>query len=76
VVAWLGVLKGGGIAVRAVQELQREFDTEREQATGDDMSIKAEYTLDSITRAVIDELLSDGSEVKYEALGNIFRSEL
>jgi hypothetical protein len=59
-----------------VQELQREFDTKREQTIGDDMSIKAECKMDSITRAVINKLLSDGSEVKYEALGNMFRSEL
>lgn len=78
VIAWLGVLKGGEIALQTVRELRDEFDTKMKYITADGTSIKKDLVIASISDRVFNEMLSDSPEAlaKYEAVGNLFRSEL
>jgi hypothetical protein len=78
VIAWLGVLKGGEIALQIVRELQDEFETKMKNMTDDGASNEEDLVIDSVTNGVLSEMLSDSPEAlaKYEAVGNLFRSEL
>lgn len=78
VIAWLGDLKGGDLAFRTVQELQDEFNLKMEHRIRDGLSAEVESVLNDVVNGVVDELLSDSPDIwaKYEALGNLFRSEL
>ncbi|PMD19504.1 hypothetical protein NA56DRAFT_705674 [Hyaloscypha hepaticicola] len=78
VIAWLGILKGGEIALQTVRELQDEYDTKMEYMTDDGTSTKENLVINSIANDSFNEMLSDSPEAlaRYEAVGNLFRSEL
>ncbi|KAE9367513.1 hypothetical protein N431DRAFT_428874 [Stipitochalara longipes BDJ] len=77
VIAWLGPLEGGDLAFRTVQSLRREVDTQMARRIIDGMSTETTDILSGIAKSVMAEILSDAPEIlaKYEAVGNIFRSE-
>jgi hypothetical protein len=78
VIAWLGVLKRGEIALQTVRELQDKYVTKMKYMTDDGTSTKENLVISSIAYGVFNEMLSDSPEAlaKYEAVGNLFRAEL
>lgn len=77
-IAWLGVLKRGDLALQTMRELQDEFYTKMKHMTDDGTSAEEDLVMSSIANGVFNEMLSDSPEVlaKYEAVGNLFRAEL
>ena len=78
VIAWLGALEGGDLALRTVQNLRAEVDIRVAHGTIDGILPKLEDILHPVARSVMEEVISDNPEAlaKYRAVGNMFRSEL
>ena len=87
VLVWLGALMAGDVAFDALQILRAEYDNKLSNYTRNLQKSYKVMPLDiisiqrSIAEGVLNEMLSDDQNSpklvpKYEALGNLFRSEL